>query len=44
MEINQFTFGDGRAGGMEYVDPSTNHKVTKVRNVCTVEPPIVDTL
>ena len=31
MEMNQFTFGDGRTGGTEHVDPSTNHKVSKVR-------------
>ena len=29
--MNQFTFSDGRTGVMEHVDPSTNHKVAKVR-------------
>jgi hypothetical protein len=36
MEVNQFTFGDGRAGGLEHIDLSTSHKVSKVRNICTL--------
>ena len=32
MEMSQFMFGDGRTGGLEHVDLSTNHKVSKVRN------------
>ena len=35
MEMNQFTFGDGRAGGLEQVDMSINHKVSKVRSTST---------
>ena len=35
LEMNQFTFGDGRTGGTEHTDLSTNHKVTKVKTTCT---------
>ena len=30
--MNQFTFGDARPGGLEHIDLSTSHKVSKVRN------------